>query len=207
MSRLPAYLLRLSLAMRRRAMPPSVAASSARAMAACTGRTSRRRERSGCHRNNRLGELCAGQHLRSGRIVALADHSNRGLVASASPQPVRRPSHPGPQARLPARSHGAARRGDRDHQLRGRTDVSPLRLRTARRHDVACIDRSRPAVTSPGHWLMNRTAAQQRRRGCRKDGEARSPSFSLNNLPSRPLRLRFVPSVSSRPGVWNWRRY
>jgi len=67
-------------------------------------------------------ELCRRHgwmtYLRSGRIdLALADHSNCGLVASASPQLVRRPSHPGPQARLSRRSHGATRRGDRDHQL------------------------------------------------------------------------------------------
>ena len=54
-------------------------------------------------------------------LARLADHSNCGLVASASPQLVRRPSHPGPQARLSRRSHGATRRGDRDHQLRDRT--------------------------------------------------------------------------------------
>src|SRR5438874_5697352 len=57
-----------------------------------------------------------------GRVdLALAEHSHRGLVARAGPQLVWSPPHPGPQARLRGRSRGAARRGDRDHQLRCRT--------------------------------------------------------------------------------------
>src|SRR5439155_18763477 len=85
---------------------------------------------------------------------------------------------PGPQAGLRGRSRGAARRGDRDHQLRGRTDVSALRLRAARRHDGACIDRGSSAATSPGHWLIGAAAPSRLQQKTEKP--ARRPS--LNNL-------------------------